>query len=385
LRIAEFTLLAPRFLLAAVFLLAGATKLIDPVGSRKALRDFGLPGWFARPMLLLLPLLELAVAASLIPASLAWYGARGGLVLLAAFSVAVAVAMIRGRKPDCHCFGQLHSAPVGWPTLVRNGVLAVCAIWLASRAQGQLGPDLWTWLGTWYDSLGVEARKFALVAACVAAFVFLRLLLRSRPRSQPAESPMAADIAQVEEEHDEHDEEPPRQPPPTVQTKRTAPPPAQSPAPVVNCAMGLGLPIGTPAPEFELMGMTGEKRSSQSLRKQGRDVLLVFSSPFCKPCQSLPSDLVRWARQLEKLPNIVLISKGTAEDNRPRLKEFGTSQVLLQKNSEVAEMYDCIATPAAVLVGADGLVRSDLAQGGPAIKELLSSWTKLPEGSASSH
>jgi hypothetical protein len=91
---------------------------------------------------------------------------------------------------------------------------------------------------------------------------------------------------------------------------------------------------------------------------------------------------VRWARQMEKLPNIVLVSKGTAEDNRPKLKEFGTSQVLLQKNSEVAEMYDCIATPAAVLVGADGVIRSDLAQGGPAIRQLLSSWEKRPDGSA---
>src|SRR6202000_665058 len=120
---------------------------------------------------------------------------------------------------------------------------------------------------------------------------------------------------------------------------------AHSPAPHVRTALGLGLPIGTPAPEFELPGMTGEKRSSQSFRKQGRDVLLVFSSPFWKACQSLPASLVSWARKVEKLPNIVLISKGTAEENRPRLREFGTSQVLLQKNSEVAELYDCIATP----------------------------------------
>jgi hypothetical protein len=50
LRIAEFTLLASRLLLAALFLLAGASKLIDPAGSRKALRDFGLPAALARPL-----------------------------------------------------------------------------------------------------------------------------------------------------------------------------------------------------------------------------------------------------------------------------------------------------------------------------------------------
>ncbi len=149
-----------------------------------------------------------------------------------------------------------------------------------------------------------------------------------------------------------------------------------------NNALGIGLPIGTPAPEFELPGMNGEKRSSQSLRKQGRDVLLVFSSPFCKPCETLPSNLVQWARASERFPNIVLISRGTAEDNRPKLKEFGTAQVLLQRDFEVASIYDCISTPSAVLVSADGVIRSELVNGGPAIKDLLSSWTRQAASSA---
>jgi peroxiredoxin/uncharacterized membrane protein YphA (DoxX/SURF4 family) len=351
LRIAEFTLLASRLLLAALFLLAGASKLIDPAGSRKALRDFGLPAALARPLMLLLPALELAVAAALVPASLAWYGACGALALLTAFMIAVGVAMILGRKPDCHCFGQLHSAPVGWPTLIRNGVLALCAGWLVSRGHRTLGPDLWAW----YLTLGVEGRKVAVVVACAAAFYFIWLLLRSRPRS--------VSIEVMPEEEPEAEPPPVRRPTPSVQ-----PPEAPTSNP-----LGIGLPIGTPAPEFELPGINGEKRSSQSLRKQGRDVLLVFSSPFCKPCETMPSNLVRWAREVEQFPNIVLISKGTAEDNRPKLKEFGTAQVLLQRDSEVAAMYDCISTPSAVLVGADGLIRSELVTGGPAIKELLAS------------
>ena len=35
--------------------------------------------------------------------------------------------------------------------------------------------------------------------------------------------------------------------------------------------------------------------------------------------------------------------------------------------------YDCISTPSAVLIGADGLIRSELATGGPAIKQLMTS------------
>src|SRR5262249_37967977 len=155
--------------------------------------------------------------------------------------------------------------------------------------------------------------------------------------------------------------------------KRPVPAPTKYSAPERRSPMGIGLPIGTAAPEFELPGISGEKRSLQSLREQG-DVLLVFSSPFCESCAALVSNLVRWMREMEGLPNIVLVNVGTAQDNLAKLQEFDTSRVLLQPNFEVAEKYDCGTTPTAVLVGADGLIRSLLAVGGTAIKQLLSSY-----------
>ena len=355
-------LLAARLVLAAVFLLAGSTKLIDPFGTRKALRDFGVPGVLARPLVLLLPLLELIVAAALIPASLVWYGAWGALTLLALFLLVVGVAMARGRKPDCHCFGQLHSAPVGRPTLIRNAVLAACAGWLVSRGPMQKEPDLWGW----FASLGPEQSKFAIVAACAAAFVFFGLLVRSRPESVSIQSQLPVE----EDDNEDHDENQPAPKP------KSTPAPADIPAPARRTVMGVGLPIGTPAPEFELPAITGERRSLRSLLAQGRDVLLVFSSPFCKPCESLASSLVRWMREMEGLPRVVLVSRGTVQENRAKLKEFEASRVLLQKNFEVAEEYDCESTPTAVLVGADGLIRSPLAVGGVAIRQLLSSSAK---------
>jgi len=380
-RIVEFILLAARLLLAVVFLFAGAAKLVDPVGSRKALRDFGLPPALARPMVLLLPLLELAVAAALIPTSLAWYGAWGALGLLTIFLVAVGIAMVRGRKPDCHCFGQLHSAPVGWPTVIRNVILAACAGGLASRGPLRTGPDLWAW----YSALDLHERKAALVAACAAGFLFFRMLARSRrPQSNPVESqlPLTND--------DNDDEDLPEERPAPVREKRPAPgrekrpAPAEHPAPAKAGPMGIGLPIGTPAPEFALPGINGEKRSLQSLRALGKDVLLVFSSPFCKPCEVLASNLVRWMREMEGLPNIVLVSRGTAKDNIAKLKDFDTSRVLLQSDFDVAEAYDCSSTPTAVLISADGLIRSELATGAPAIKQLLASCAKRGNPAAES-
>ena len=49
------------------------------------------------------------------------------LVLLAAFTVAVAVAVARGRQVACSCFGARDDRPVSARTLLRNGVLLVAA------------------------------------------------------------------------------------------------------------------------------------------------------------------------------------------------------------------------------------------------------------------
>ena len=141
-------LLIARLLLAAVFTLAGVAKLADRQGSRQAIIDFGVPSALAAPLRLLLPLAELAVAATLLPASTAWWGALGALVLLSLFVVGISVNLARGRTPECHCFGQLHSAPVGWRTLARNGVLATVAGFVLWEGYGGgAGPSAVAWLG----------------------------------------------------------------------------------------------------------------------------------------------------------------------------------------------------------------------------------------------
>src|SRR5687767_4187066 len=124
----ETLALIARLVLAAVFAVAGATKLADRPGTRKAAVDFGAPERFAAPIAVLLPLAELAVAALLVFPSTAVAGAVGALALLALFTVAISASLLRGQAPDCHCFGQLHSAPASWKTLARNGVLAALAV-----------------------------------------------------------------------------------------------------------------------------------------------------------------------------------------------------------------------------------------------------------------
>src|SRR5438132_6776174 len=117
-------LLLIRFLLCGVFLVAGISKLRDRPGSRQALLDFGVPKALAGIFAILLPLAEIVVALALLPAASAWTGAVGALVLLCLFLIAIGVALARGRRPDCHCFGQIHSKPIGPDLMARNAVLA---------------------------------------------------------------------------------------------------------------------------------------------------------------------------------------------------------------------------------------------------------------------
>jgi uncharacterized membrane protein YphA (DoxX/SURF4 family) len=85
----DVALLLSRLLLAGVFVVAGAAKLADREGSRQAVADFGVPTPLASAFAVLLPLAELAVAAALIPASTAWWGAAGALTLLLLFGAGI--------------------------------------------------------------------------------------------------------------------------------------------------------------------------------------------------------------------------------------------------------------------------------------------------------
>ena len=144
----EIALFISRLLLAAVFLVAGGAKLADRKGSRKAIADFGLPARLATPLGVLLSVAELAIAGALIPTSTAWWRALAALGLLLLFIVGISVNLARGQKPNCHCFGQLHSAPVGWKTLVRNGALAAVAAFILYQGTDGAGPSVVSWLGS---------------------------------------------------------------------------------------------------------------------------------------------------------------------------------------------------------------------------------------------
>jgi len=50
------------------------------------------------------------------------------VVLLLAFTAAIAVSLARGRAPDCNCFGRLSAGAVGRKTLLRNASWPAAAV-----------------------------------------------------------------------------------------------------------------------------------------------------------------------------------------------------------------------------------------------------------------
>lgn len=145
------TILAARLLLAGMFAIAALTKLSDVGGARRAVMAFGVPRAAAAFAGAALIAGEFAVAALLLAQPRT--GAMAALLALAGFSAAALVSLSRGRAIECHCFGRLSSAPLGWPALARNGCLAALAASVA--LDGRFGWGLTTfavamlvlWLG----------------------------------------------------------------------------------------------------------------------------------------------------------------------------------------------------------------------------------------------
>jgi len=126
--------LVARLVLMGVFTASGVAKALDPGGTRRAVRDFGVPVRWAGVVAVALPTFELATVGLLVWHGTAFWGGLLALVLLAVFGVAIAVNLGRGRTPDCHCFGRWRAEPVRPALLVRNAVFAVPAVLLVLTA-----------------------------------------------------------------------------------------------------------------------------------------------------------------------------------------------------------------------------------------------------------
>jgi thiol-disulfide isomerase/thioredoxin len=311
---------------------------------------FGAPEWSAGVLALVLPLVELTVAGLLLWPETAVYGAIGALALFAVFSVAIGVSLARGRAPDCHCFGKLHSAPASWKTLARNAVLAGIAVvsLVGNIAEGQTSVTAWL-----ADLDG--SRLLALVVAVVAvallvvgAVAFLTLMRsygKLLIRLDHVEAALAAAGIDVG----------PSEPMPE-----------------------LGREPGTPAPTFIAASLADDATTLDSLTASGLPTLLLFTSPRCGPCKTLLPRASDWQREHAEAVQVVFVTDGSLDEARLEAEEFELENVLLDTDHELYDRFEASGTPSAVLIAPDGTIGSWVAPGSEWIEQLVAHITAEP-------
>lgn len=134
--------------LAAVFLVSGAIKAIDPGQTRVAVGAYQLltPD-LVGPVATALPLVELAVGTLLLLGVITRWVAVASVVLLVGLIAAVAQAWARGLSIDCGCFGGGGAVAEGnthYPQeLARDAGILLLALWLVLRPRTALSVDGW--------------------------------------------------------------------------------------------------------------------------------------------------------------------------------------------------------------------------------------------------
>lgn len=136
--VASLLELTARLGIACMFIYAALGKLDDSRAVSDAIGNYRLlPDSWTPILAVVLPTIELAIAAALISGLLARGASIVAFGMLALFAAAMSQAILRGIDLSCGCFGD-ESATVTWWTVGRNLALAALAI-----------TPLWTGITSW--------------------------------------------------------------------------------------------------------------------------------------------------------------------------------------------------------------------------------------------
>jgi thiol-disulfide isomerase/thioredoxin len=333
----QVLLLIVRLAVAITFAVAAVLKLLDRDDTAESIRQFGAPEPLVSAATVALPVVELLVAALLVPAPTAVVGAVAAAVLLTAFSAAILRVLSRGEAVACRCFGRHSDRPVGPRTLVRNGVLLLLSIWIAVSGTPDPVPSVLR--DAWSNDAVRVTLGVVLVAAVVAEGLVIWQLLVSH-----------GDV---------------------LRRLRDMEVVGSGGATPIAVPVHLGLPLGKPAPTFELTGLDGHHVRSSGLLGAGVPTLVLFTDPACGPCHELRPDLETWQHAMEGQLDVLLVSRGDLEANRADASSALASRTFVQHRDEVADAFRATGTPSAVIVDGDGMIGSGVVAGATAIRSLV--------------
>jgi len=127
--------LALRVYLGGIFIYASMHKINYPAEFAESIAAYQLvPFWALNPMALFMPWFELIGGVMLALGVRTRAAAAAVAGMLATFSLAVLIVLIRGIPVGCGCFSSVDE-PLGWDTLVRD------LLWLAMAIRVYAGPS----------------------------------------------------------------------------------------------------------------------------------------------------------------------------------------------------------------------------------------------------
>ncbi len=299
-------------LVAVVLLVGGVAKIRHDADTRDALGLFGIPRSVIPPLAAALPWAEILVALILIFAGppLFVLGAAGALALTGGFFSVVIRAVAKGDDFECGCFGKWNRTRVSPLLAVRNGALLVAAIVTTALAAAGF-PGVPAVL----SEATVDDAQWAVMLVAGMALIAL-FTASTRPR--------ATDHVPVDSDYG-----------------------------------------GGDATEAEVMTAAGEVARLRDLARQQSRVI-VFIRPGCASCEEL---LLHIEEEGFGLADVLIGVSG-------HRKIFEAAHPALASRALYAVQAARTAlgvhkTPAAVIVGLNGVVEAGPAFGSTAVRGLL--------------
>jgi len=305
-----------RLFLAIVLGAACIGKIAGWHNFEDAVANFGVPRIFVGPVAALVAIAEGLTFGFLVFSRTASVGAASAEILFLAFFTATVLNLSFGRHPECSCFGSIHSVPITWRTPFRSLGFAVLAtvVFEHSHSVTQV-------LGFSQNREALAALAVGLLLLVFSAPIF-RMPSRFRPRTVPA-----TDVQ--------------------------------------------GLPIGTPAPRFDVRLADGRHLDFGEMIERRAPMLFLFIAARCAACAKALSELSDWRSRQQKPISVLIVSRGDPAEIQRMAIVAGFKEVVIQKDGEIGGAYDVSATPSAVLIDSGGRIGSNLAVGAIGVNDLL--------------
>ncbi len=328
----QFAVSMSQLVLAVVFTVAGIAKLVERTGTREAIEAFGLPSRIAPTASLALPITELAIAAALVPAATARWGALAAAALLAAFCLAIGRVLRTGAAVECNCFGGITQTEVGRGTLIRNLALAGVAVFVVWSGQA-VSAFRWIVVAAPQDRVGI-----ALLVTCLAGLGwFCWQLLQQNGRLL-----LRLEVGD-----------------PATGARRAAPealPPLET---------------GTVAPTFSAQDLKGEPISLTSLLAPGHPVALFFTNPGCGACEAALELVAKVQSERAGKLTVAVISGGSIDRIKAKAAEFELNRVVPQTDESLFDAYRVYGVPGVVEIDRTGAISRPAALGVDAVRDVI--------------